>query len=66
MNPQEYEALRSLLSQLVEIHGVNKDPEADLLIREAVARQPKRLTYWCSGPCCFARRSMRPGAKLPH
>ena len=44
MNPQEYEALRSLLSQLVEIHGVNKDPEADLLIREAVARQPE-ATY---------------------
>ena len=44
MNPQEYEALRGLLSQLVEIHGVNKDPEADLLIREAVARQPE-ATY---------------------
>ena len=44
VNPQEYEALRSLLSQLVEIHGVNKDPEADLLIREAVARQPE-ATY---------------------
>jgi uncharacterized protein len=44
MNPQEYEALRSLLSQLVEIHGVKKDPEADLLIREAVARQPE-ATY---------------------
>jgi len=40
MNPQEYEALQSLLAQLVEIHGVKKDPEADLLIREAVARQP--------------------------
>jgi hypothetical protein len=35
MNPQEYEALRSLLAQLVEIHGVKKDPEADLLIRDA-------------------------------
>jgi len=44
MNPQEYEALRSLLSQLIEIHGVKKDPEADLLIREAVARQPE-ATY---------------------
>jgi uncharacterized protein len=40
MNPQKYEALRSLLAQLIEIHGVKKDPEADLLIREAVARQP--------------------------
>jgi uncharacterized protein len=44
MNPQEYEALRSLLSQLVEIHGVKKDPEADLLIREALALQPE-ATY---------------------
>jgi hypothetical protein len=40
MNPHEYEALRSLLAQLVEIRGVNKNPEAELLIREAVARQP--------------------------
>lgn len=30
MNPQEYEALRSLLAPVVEIHGVKKDPEADL------------------------------------
>ena len=44
MNPQEYEALRSLLAQLVEIRGVEKDPEADLLIREAVVRQPD-VTY---------------------
>jgi hypothetical protein len=40
MNPQEYEDLRILLSQLVEIHGVKKDPEVDLLIREAIPRQP--------------------------
>ena len=40
MNPQEYEALGSLLAQLVEIRGVKKDPEADVLIREAVTRQP--------------------------
>ena len=40
MNPQEYEALRNLLAQLVEVHGVKKDPEADLLIREATMRQP--------------------------
>jgi uncharacterized protein len=44
MNPQEYEALQSLLAQLVEIHGVKKDPEADLLVREAVTRQPA-VTY---------------------
>ena len=35
MNPQEYEALRSLLTQLVEIRGVKKDPEADLPTPEA-------------------------------
>ena len=40
MNPQEYEALGSLLAQLVEIRGVKKDPDADVLIREAVTRQP--------------------------
>jgi uncharacterized protein len=40
MNPQEYEALRNLLAQLVEVHGVKTDPEADLLIREATMRQP--------------------------
>jgi hypothetical protein len=40
MSRQEYEPLRSLLTQLVEIQGVKKDPEADLLIREAVAQQP--------------------------
>jgi uncharacterized protein len=40
MNPQEYQALRSLLAQLVEIRRVTKDPEADLLIREAAVRQP--------------------------
>jgi hypothetical protein len=40
MNPQEYEVLRRLLAQLVQIRGVKKDPEADALIQEAVARQP--------------------------
>jgi hypothetical protein len=40
MNPQESDALQSLLARLVEIHGVKKDPDADLLIREAIGRQP--------------------------
>ena len=40
MTPQDREALQGLLTQLTQIHGVNKDPEADLMIREAVARQP--------------------------
>jgi hypothetical protein len=40
MSRQEYEALQSQLAQLVEIRGVMEDPEANLLIREAVTRQP--------------------------
>jgi hypothetical protein len=40
MNPQECGALRSLLAQLVQIRGVQKDPEADALIQEALAQQP--------------------------
>jgi uncharacterized protein len=40
MNPQEYEVLRRLLAQLVQIRGVTKDPEAEALIQEAVAQQP--------------------------
>jgi hypothetical protein len=39
MNPQECGALRSLLAQLVQIRGVQKDPEADALIQEALAQQ---------------------------
>jgi hypothetical protein len=37
MNSQEYEALRSILAQLMEIRGVKKEPEADALIQAAVA-----------------------------
>ena len=40
MNPQENEALRSLLAQLMQIRGVKKDPEAEALIQAAVAQQP--------------------------
>lgn len=40
MNPQEYEALQSLLRQVVKVHGVETAPEADLLFREAVAPLP--------------------------
>jgi uncharacterized protein len=40
MNPQECRALRDLLAQLVQIRGVQKDPEADALIQEALAQQP--------------------------
>lgn len=40
MTPQESQALQTLLSQLVEVRGIEKDPEADALIRRAVAQQP--------------------------
>jgi uncharacterized protein len=40
MNPQENEALRSLLAQLMQIREVKKDPEADALIKAAIAQQP--------------------------
>ena len=40
MNPQECGALRSLLAQLVQIRGVQQDPEADALIQRALAQQP--------------------------
>jgi uncharacterized protein len=40
MNPQECGALRSLLAQLVQIRGVQHDPEADALIQRALAQQP--------------------------
>jgi hypothetical protein len=40
LNSHEYEVLRRLLAQLVQIRGVKKDPEAYALIQEAVAQQP--------------------------
>lgn len=40
MTPQESQALHTLLSQLVEVRGIEKDPEADAMIRKAVAQQP--------------------------
>lgn len=40
MTPQESQALQTLLSQLVEVRGIEKDPEADALIRKAAAQQP--------------------------
>jgi uncharacterized protein len=43
MNPQEYGAFQSLVAQLAEVRGVKKDPKADLLIREASARQPDAI-----------------------
>ena len=41
MNPQEKELLARCLEQLTAARAGQKDPEADALIREAVARQPE-------------------------
>jgi hypothetical protein len=57
MNPQEYGALRDILTQLMEIRGVKKDPEADALIQAAVAQQPD-ATY------LLARHAMLLGVEL--
>lgn len=40
MNPQEREQLTRFLNQLAEARISEKNPEADALIREAVAKQP--------------------------
>jgi hypothetical protein len=40
MNAQERAALETFLDQLVQIQGVDKITEADLMIRRAVQRQP--------------------------
>ena len=40
MNLQETQSLETLLSQLVQVRGVAKDPHADSLIAGAVAQQP--------------------------
>ena len=40
MNPQERSLLENFLAQLVQARGVNKDPEADRMIAQAVQQQP--------------------------
>src|SRR4029077_10424656 len=40
MNPQERALLDTFLDQLVQIHGIQKVPQADAMIRHAVERQP--------------------------
>jgi hypothetical protein len=40
MNAQERAALENFLDQLVQIHGVDKIADADLMIRRALERQP--------------------------
>lgn len=40
MTPEESQALQQLLTQLTQIRGIEKDPEADQMIAHALARQP--------------------------
>src|SRR3981189_1533140 len=40
MNPQESEVLQNFLDQLVRVRGVDKVPQADAMIKRAVAQQP--------------------------
>jgi len=40
MSPQETQALQDFLSQLTQVRGIGKDPQADAMINTAVAQQP--------------------------
>jgi hypothetical protein len=40
MTPQEAQALQTLLSQLTQVKGIVKDPQAETMIGSAVAQQP--------------------------
>jgi uncharacterized protein len=40
MTPQERSLLESFVAQLIQVRGVNKDPEAERLIAQAVEQQP--------------------------
>lgn len=40
MSPQETQALQNFLDQLIQVQGVNHDPQAATMISAAVARQP--------------------------
>jgi uncharacterized protein len=40
MTPQEQQLLETFLTQLVEVKGIEKDPAANALIAQSVARQP--------------------------
>jgi hypothetical protein len=40
MNPQEFEQLNRFLNQLCDARVIDRNPEADALIREAVIKQP--------------------------
>jgi hypothetical protein len=43
MNTQERSILENFLNQLAQVRGVNKDPEAERLIQQALERQPDAL-----------------------
>ena len=43
MTPQERTLLEDFLSKLARVQGVDKDPDADALIRQQAARQPDAL-----------------------
>ena len=66
MNPQEYEVLRRLLAQLVQIRGVTKDPEAEALIQEAVAQQPDATYLLTERVLLLGVASTGPGRALPN
>ena len=40
MNPKETQSLQDFLTQLIQVRGVSKDPQADAMIAAAVAQQP--------------------------
>jgi hypothetical protein len=40
MSPSDAQMLHDFLGQLVQVRGIQKDPEADALIQRAVAQQP--------------------------
>jgi hypothetical protein len=40
MSPSDTQKLHDFLDQLVQAHGIQKDPEADALIQRAVTQQP--------------------------
>ncbi|MGF6528119.1 DUF2076 family protein [Variovorax sp. PvP013] len=43
MTPQELSMLENMLQRLTAVHGVQKDPQADALIRDRLATQPDAL-----------------------
>lgn len=40
MSPQETQVLQDFLNQLIQVHGIAKDPQADAIIANAVSQQP--------------------------